>query len=533
MPSVMGLKQKVFLVAFGLLLSLAMLEAGLRIAGSVILIAQEHRNSLALRKKNTYRIICVGESTTQGHYPSFLQKALNRRNIGIAFSVIDKGVAGTNTSMILSQIEGYLKEYHPDMVVAMMGINDQGSHLPHEEITLSPAVRFVRQLRVYKLLRLLQLHVSARSDKKDPRSGTAQPSASAPVFDDDLKNKDSGECLAIARQYNLQGDLARAERAYKKALELDPGNDRPYVELAWFYHQQGSYIQAEALFRKAAEINPLNADAQLGMGWFCKLQGDSEGAQRFFSKAIKINPEHAGALRELSVLHWFKGEYDTAIDLLERARKQKPDNLDILNELAFSYRTKGDYAKAEKVYKQALRIDPSSARLFTELGFLYREQLRYRDMEELFKTALRHNPDKDWVYGALASLYEETGRKELARQYARRADLLRLQRARSDTVENYRSLKRILDRHGVRLVCVQYPMRNLASLKALFEDTSGLIFVDNEKSFKDAVARNGRDRYFLDMFGGDFGHCTDEGNTLLAENIARAIVTEVFQRKGD
>lgn len=34
--------------------------------------------------------------------------------------------------------------------------------------------------------------------------------------------------------------------------------------------------------------------------------------------------------------------------------------------------------------------------------------------------------------------------------------------------------------------------------------------------------------YFTDFFAGDFGHCTDNGNRLLAENIAEVILKEEF-----
>jgi hypothetical protein len=54
--------------------------------------------------------------------------------------------------------------------------------------------------------------------------------------------------------------------------------------------------------------------------------------------------------------------------------------------------------------------------------------------------------------------------------------------------------------------------------------------VDNEKIFRDAVKKDKSSIYFNDMFGGDFGHCTDKGNRLLAENIANAILKEVFNR---
>ena len=68
-------------------------------------------------------------------------------------------------------------------------------------------------------------------------------------------------------------------------------------------------------------------------------------------------------------------------------------------------------------------------------------------------------------------------------------------------------------------------------LKKIFEgDEEGIIFVDNEKIFKDVVEKEGYQVYFRDMFGGDFGHCTNKGNKLLAGNIAKTILQEVFHK---
>ena len=74
-------------------------------------------------------------------------------------------------------------------------------------------------------------------------------------------------------------------------------------------------------------------------------------------------------------------------------------------------------------------------------------------------------------------------------------------------------------------------MRSIAPLKKIFQGNErGIIFVDNEQVFKDGVKKEGTRAYFRDMFGGDFGHCTEKGNRLLAGNIARAILKEVFNK---
>ncbi len=72
-------------------------------------------------------------------------------------------------------------------------------------------------------------------------------------------------------------------------------------------------------------------------------------------------------------------------------------------------------------------------------------------------------------------------------------------------------LKEILDRRNIKLVCVQYPMCGIEPLKRIFKWQEDVIFIDNEKIFKEAVGKEDYQEYFIDMFGGDFGHCTPKG----------------------
>jgi hypothetical protein len=123
------------------------------------------------------------------------------------------------------------------------------------------------------------------------------------------------------------------------------------------------------------------------------------------------------------------------------------------------------------------------------------------------------------------------GKLELAKEYAEEARRLGSVDNTVVTVYNYLKLKEILDRKGIKLVCVQYPMRNVEPLKKIFEKDKGIIFVDNERIFREAVKKGGYKEYFRDMFAGDFGHCTLKGNMLLAQNIADVILKEVFNKK--
>ena len=122
---------------------------------------------------------------------------------------------------------------------------------------------------------------------------------------------------------------------------------------------------------------------------------------------------------------------------------------------------------------------------------------------------------------------------ELARESYKKADDLRSSYYNPATARNYQHLRRIISGRNIQLVCVQYPMRSLDNLKRIFPDNDDIVFVDNEKIFKKAVRIDGYNKYFEDVFAGDFGHCTRRGNRLLAENIADIILSEVFAIKPD
>jgi hypothetical protein len=74
---------------------------------------------------------------------------------------------------------------------------------------------------------------------------------------------------------------------------------------------------------------------------------------------------------------------------------------------------------------------------------------------------------------------------------------------------------------------MQYPTLSVEKLKQALKDSpyyDKLVFVSNEENFKQALKTHKTEEIFRDMFGGSFGHCTELGNTLIAENVAETIL---------
>ncbi|HSV44121.1 MAG TPA: hypothetical protein VLJ10_06160 [Candidatus Bathyarchaeia archaeon] len=138
--------------------------------------------------------------------------------------------------------------------------------------------------------------------------------------------------------------------------------------------------------------------------------------------------------------------------------------------------------------------------------------------------------DKPYYEEMFAACYQAGGDRELAAIHQQKARELRRQQMNPFTERNYRKILAILaERSAIQPVLVQYPLRDLEQLKELVQGVVGydrFIFVDNQKAFEQALKNFSYSQLFSDRAAGDFGHGTAQGNRLIAENIADAILND-------
>lgn len=78
---------------------------------------------------------------------------------------------------------------------------------------------------------------------------------------------------------------------------------------------------------------------------------------------------------------------------------------------------------------------------------------------------------------------------------------------------------------------MQYPTNSVDELKTMFNGNEDIIFVSNEENFKEALDDGKYEDFFVDHFGGDWGHGTLRGNKMIAENVANSILGELEDAK--
>lgn len=488
-----SIKQKIILEIFGVFLSLVLLETGLRIGGFVYLSLQEYRNKISIKQKRAYRILCLGESTTafggKNSYPYQLEDILNQRDIGIKFSVINCGIPGTTTTAIASQLEDNLNKYAPNMVITMMGINDEEYPISYEDSSIRGPVLFLKNFRIYKLTKILWLQIINKAQDIGL-----------------YKSKEKKELTYFNNMNSLMhlSKYKELEKRYKKNKEINPAYVERYIGLGWYYLIQGERVKGEEIFKKVLKINPKNIEANFKLGFCYLYQEKNDEAEEIFKKIIKLDEKD------------LRGYGGMILCLEVQARYREVEEM---------------YKRVEEILEKEGKINPAIPKLYFFLGMNYVAQAKYDEAERIFNKLIEMNVESDMLSGGLAIFYQDQGKYELAEKYFEKANRLRFKKYNHNSITryNYERIMEIVTQRGIRLLCAQYPVRSVELLKKMFENNDRVIFVDNEKVFKEALKQTSHNEYFMDMFFGDFGHCSPKGNKLLAENIANVILKECFK----
>ncbi|MFA5115123.1 MAG: tetratricopeptide repeat protein [Candidatus Omnitrophota bacterium] len=455
---------------------LVILEAGCRLAGGVIISWQEHQNKKRiLGEAGGFRILCLGGSIVASggpdSFPSQLGDVLNRKETGKRFVVINKGICNANSSFIVAHLKENLGRYQPHMVVVMMGENDnRGDIVPYDDSLSFKLKQFVKNIRVYRLVKLLKMHIINKL--QELRNGAPAHGMASVTY------TESRTTPSLAKTYNTVSVSLSTHDLFDQFLV--------YREEQW--------QEAEPLIKKIVEMENTN-EAKAQLADFYTLMLRFRDAEELLNEVVVSSPQDAFALTTLGRC----------------------------------YCRQGRYKEAEAVLNRAIEADPFYRVSYSELMTCYRCQ----GERDKFKTVLSKlesvGNKNDALYGMEATISLEMGDYARAGRYYKKADELRERYYNEITRHNYNKLKEIVLERGIKLVCVQHATRSAGPLKKLLGYGEGVIFVDNENVFKEALKREGYDYYFEDNFAGDFGHCTRKGNKLLAENVASVIVKEYFK----
>lgn len=246
--------------------------------------------------------------------------------------------------------------------------------------------------------------------------------------------------------------------AYRKVLNVDPGQSELASRVAGLLIQQDDFPQAIDVLKDAIKANPNNAEAYQQLAFiYARYLKKTDQALDYANRAIALNPKDVEAYQRLVEIEVAAGQEKKALEALDRATKvrsndpnfwmrlgklyvallfksdaqPRPDELKRINELfkkaaesagddpailkdvADYYAASQQLKEAIPIYLRVLELQPDDANAQEKLatGFVLTNQ-RAKAVEML-EQIIKEHPDKYQCYDLLAQVLDDDARSLL------------------------------------------------------------------------------------------------------------------------
>ncbi len=246
--------------------------------------------------------------------------------------------------------------------------------------------------------------------------------------------EDPGYALAytgLADSYALQLDyrnvavadgLERAKHYARKALELDETVAEAHASLAWvLFIYDWDWPGAERAFRRAIELNPHYASAHQWYAFLLASQGKCEEGLVAAHTALELDPSSVSMRRTIGWLYYYARRYDQARDHLARAIEMNPTAEESYRVLGFVLAEQGNLREAERVLREAVALPGSVSYATSALAYVLARAGRTADAECLLTDLTRLADDGYVSPVAFAIVHIGLGNADAAIDWVERA----------------------------------------------------------------------------------------------------------------
>lgn len=139
---------------------------------------------------------------------------------------------------------------------------------------------------------------------------------------------------------------AEAERAYRKALEINPGHADTHNNLGYLLMRTGRLEEARRHFEKSVEVQPDGAEANMNLSFLLIKAGDHERARAYLTRFLELRPDHSVGHNSLGYALQQMGRVEEARAQYERSIELRPDYVDAHCNLGELLRAQGEVEAA-------------------------------------------------------------------------------------------------------------------------------------------------------------------------------------------
>ncbi len=203
--------------------------------------------------------------------------------------------------------------------------------------------------------------------------------------------------------------LKKAIEQYEKIAQAAPKDTETWLMLARLYKVAQNSPEAEKAYKKALELEPESEEGMLGLATVYSDLGDSKTSTELLERVARKNP----SLRTLTTLassYETMREYKLAAETLRRAVEISPNNPELKRYYAQDLMLSDQMDEAIKVYEELIADDPKDAQSMLRLSQIYRQQHQYERSRAMLAKARDLDPNNLEVRYNEVSLLEAEGK---------------------------------------------------------------------------------------------------------------------------
>lgn len=230
------------------------------------------------------------------------------------------------------------------------------------------------------------------------------------ILEEGLKAAPNDESMArlLGLVYFRVRNIEKAQTAFQKAVELDPGDDISHYHLGMCYVQQRdandkpkpAWFEASQAFAKAVELKPDDWRYNSFLGNSLVMQRNFQSALAPLEKAY-ANEEGQNDYRvttDLGMVYQVMNNNEKAIELFEKAISLDPEKHAPYVYLGNLYLTERLYDKALKIADTLIALQPNESRGYSIKGQIQLREKNFAAADASFTKAIQLDPSDASFY---------------------------------------------------------------------------------------------------------------------------------------
>jgi eukaryotic-like serine/threonine-protein kinase len=224
-----------------------------------------------------------------------------------------------------------------------------------------------------------------------------------------------GSCYVnrVLKGLGETGDYDKAQKAFNKALELDPKLLEARMHMVFIYLNHGEKPKAREEVARLRVEYPNDVGVHFIRGYLARLDGEYERALRAFDRMIKLNPaERVVASYNRARIFMYQQRYEEALAELDQGAALEPDHPLIRTFRARVLYYRGEIDAATRILQQVLEQHPEIDGIRPILAICLSAQGRHAEANAQLTKKVRQvaAADHDIAYW-LASAYLLQGKQ--------------------------------------------------------------------------------------------------------------------------